>query len=611
MTQKEKILTANNEYEQLKTLAAKFPSVYGAYIFKDADDRVIYVGKANDLKKRVSSYFRDDSLKTMGILKEARSIEYIITGSELEALLLECNLIKRYKPKYNVVLRDDKSYPYITITGKTFPRVAVTRKTDLKDTRYYGPFAAGSVRKTLDMIRKAFPFASCKDPATGNRGRSCLYYHIKQCAGPCIGAITESEYDKMINEIEFFLQGKHRRIIKSLKSQMIKYSAKQQYERAATIRDRISSLEIMAQSQAVVSTRSYNADIIGSASSQNKWLFKVFVVRDGKLIDVKDFFLKGMADEKEAIREFIIQYYDVISMLPANIFINQKIEDIELIQEWLNTKSGRSIHMSIPKIGEKKRLIEMAAANAKQSLAEYITKREETEKRSGELLMELQRQIGLRAAPERIECYDVSNIAGKHAVGSMVTFIDGKPQKKFYKRFKLATTDGGDVKMMEEMLSRRFSRTGDSDEWQEPDLIIVDGGLGQLNTALRVLEKAGKNIECVALAKKKEDIYKEGLSEPLQLIEGSKAKYLVMRIRDEAHRFAVKYHRNIREKKAFESVLNNVEGVGEKRRLLLLREFSSLNEIVTGGTTPLEYLGIPRKVAQNIIKALRHNYVTS
>lgn len=597
------------EYEKLKRLANAFPHAHGAYLFKNEDGKVVYAGKANDLKKRVSSYFRDDTLKSKSILKESKTIEYIMTGSELEALLLECNLIKRYMPKFNVVLRDDKSYPYIAISGKTYPRVFITRKTDLKDTRYYGPFTAGSIRKTLDMLRRAFPFASCKDPSTGNRGRSCLYYHIKQCAGPCIGAMTEPEYNKMIKEIDMFLQGKHGRIIKSLRSQMLKYSAKKQYERAAITRDRISSLEIMAQKQTVISARSYNADIIGSASLDNKWLFKLFIVRDGKLIDVKDFFLKGIADEREALREFIIQYYDVTSMLPANIFISRKIDDVQLIQEWLNKKSGRSINMSAPKIGEKKKLVDMAISNAKQSLAEHITKREESERRSNETLLELQKQLGVSKTPARIECYDVSNVSSKHAVGSMVTFVDGKPQKSNYKRFKLATTSGGDVKMMEEMLVRRFSKAVDSKGWEEPDLIIVDGGMGQLNTALKVLSSAGRNIECVALAKKKEDVYKAGLSTPLQLTEGSKAKYLVMQIRDEAHRFAVKYHRNIRDKKAFESVLNSVDGVGEKRRRLLLKEFSSLSEIVAGGEASLEYLGIPKKVARNIIKALRHNYV--
>lgn len=606
----ETIRDNTEEYSDLKSKASKFPHAFGAYLFRDSEDKVIYVGKANDLQKRVASYFRDDSLKSLGIIREARAIDYVTTSSELEALLLECNLIKRYKPKFNVVLRDDKSYPYIAITGKRFPRVAITRKTDIRDTKYYGPYTAGSIRKTLDMMRKAFPFASCKEPATGSGGRACLYYHIKQCAGPCINAITETEYDQMIKEIELFLQGKHGKILKSLKNRMKKYSEKQQYERAASVRDRISSLQIMAQSQAVISAKSYNADIIGSAASGDKWLFKVFLVRDGKLIDVKDFFVKGLTDERGAIRSFVIQYYDVTSMLPSTIFTNKGIDDLELIEEWLRDKTGRSITLLTPKIGEKRKLVEMAVANAEQSLAEHITKREEAEKQSSEIISELKDKLGLSRAPKRIECFDVSNVSGKHAVGSMVTFIDGKPHKQFYKRFKIETDSGGDVKMMEEMLRRRFSVSGSKDEsWTHPDLIVVDGGIGQLNTCSKVLSSIDlQHIERISLAKKKEDIYMPGINTPLQLEDTSKARYLLMYIRDEAHRFAVKYHRNVRDKKAFESLLNNIEGVGQKRRRLLLEKFSSLQEIVEGGTTALQYLGIPKKVAENIIKALRHNY---
>lgn len=601
----------------MNKLAINLPNRTGVYLFKNKNDDVIYTGKAKEIKKRVSSYFvKKQSGKAQFIVREAASVEYITTSSELEALLLECNLIKRYKPKYNVVLRDDKSYPYVAINGKRFPRVVITRRTNLKDTKYYGPFIAGSIKRTLEVLRRIFPFASCRNPVKGNNGRACLYYHIEQCAAPCIGAIGEIEYSKIIEDIELFLQGKHQKMIKALKSQMRSLSNKQQYENAGRIRDRLMAVRSIAQSQKVISSNPYNADIIGVASQKNNWLYKVFLVRDGKLADVKDFSFSGISDMKDAVRSFILQYYSITSMSPSVIYIGSEIKDAGVVELWLKQKFKHSIRVVMPKRGEKKKLVDMAYDNARQSMADQDAKKEKSGRDTEKIINELQANLELKNKPFHIECFDVSNIMGRHAVGSMITFVNTKPNKEWYRRFKLENIPGGDPGMMKELLSRRLSRnsnnTGEQSSWKEPDLIVVDGGLPQLNAALKALDILGKNnIDCIALAKKKEAVYTQRSRIPIQLPDRSNAKYLIMQIRDEAHRFAVEYHKNIRQKSAFESALDSIEGIGHKRRQMLLKNFSSFEEIVKGGTYALVRLGIPKNIAERIIKKLSQTYVAA
>lgn len=542
----------------MNKLAVDLPNQTGVYLFKNKNNNVIYIGKAKNIKKRVSSYFvKNQPDKTQFILKEAVLAEYVITDSELEALLLECNLIKKHKPKYNVVLRDDKSYPYVAISGKSFPRVMITRRTNLKDTKYYGPFTAGSIKKTLEMLRKIFPFATCRNPTKGNHGKACLYYHIKQCVAPCINEIGDKEYNAIIRDIELFMQGKHRKIIKMLELEMRRLSSKHHYEKAVKTRDRLAAIKSISQAQKVISPRPYNADIIGIASRNPDWLLKVFIIREGKLIDVKDFNLSGITNAANAIRSFILQYYSVTSLFPAAIYLSNEIKDKEVIELWLKKKFDRSIKIITPKKGDKKRLVDMACENAQQSLVEQAARKAKLEKHSEMIIEELQTMLGLDNRPYRIECFDISCISGKHAVGSMVTFMNARPHKELYRKFKLRNAHDSDTGMMREVLERRFSKTENVSEktsWGEPDLVIVDGGRAQLNVALKTIKEAGKkNIDCISLAKKKEEVYTKGSKTPIQLPDRSNAKYLIMRIRDEAHRFAVDYHRIIRQKNIFES----------------------------------------------------------
>lgn len=537
----------------MNELATNLPNRTGVYLFKNKNDNVVYVGKAKNIKKRVSSYFvRQHNDKIRFIIREAASVEYVITNSELEALLLECNLIKKYKPKYNVFLRDDKSYPYAAISGKKFPRVMITRRTNLKDTKYYGPYTAGSIKSTLEMLRKIFPFATCRNPEKGNSGRACLYYHTKQCAAPCINEIGEREYNAIIQDIELFLQGKHQKIIKMLESEMRRLSCKYQYEKAARVRDRLAAIQSISQSQKVISPSSYDADIIGLASNDTDWLLKVFVVREGKLNDIKDFNLRlfsGITNAASAIRSFILQYYSVTSLLPAAIHISDGIKDKDVIELWLKQKSNRSIKIITPSKGEKKKLLDMACDNARQSLAEQTAKKERLKEHSEAVIEELQTKLKLNNEPHRIECFDISCISGRHAVGSMVTFVNTYPQKEWYRRFKLKNLFGGDTSMMKEVIRRRLLQNT-----EKPDLIIVDGGKAQLNVALEAIEEIGKgHIDCIALAKKMEDVYTPWSKTPVKLPDRSNARYLIMRIRDEAHRFAVNYHRIVRQKNVFES----------------------------------------------------------
>ncbi|MFQ5934767.1 MAG: excinuclease ABC subunit UvrC, partial [Dehalococcoidia bacterium] len=497
--------------------------------------------------------------------------EYVVTDSEQEALILENTLIKRHKPRYNVRLKDDKTYPYIKIDLKEdFPRVYFTRRREGDGARYFGPFAsASSVRKTLDLIKKLFPYRSCTKTITGTDVRPCLDYYIHRCVGPCIGAASKEEYHKVVDQVILFLEGKHDTVVKNLMERMEESAGNLQFERAATIRDQIKAIDRVSQSQKVVSDLLKNEDAIAIARSQDEAWVEIFFVREGKLVGRDHFIMEGTEDETDGriVASFLKQFYDSASYIPPLILVQHPPEDLTLIHRWLEAKRDKKVQIRHPTRGERRRLVEMVASNAAQGLAQHRVKWMADSDAISQALDELQEQLNLPDRPRRMECYDISNIHGTNPVGSMVVFEDGRPKPAHYRRFKIKTIEGiDDYSMMQEMLRRRFHRMKDTqssgrnggrenggksqESWGiVPDLVLIDGGKGHLSAALQVMLELGvAHVPLASIAKQYEEIFRPDSSEPIILPRSSQALYLVQRLRDEAHRFAITYHRQLRKK---------------------------------------------------------------
>lgn len=616
---------------EFKERYPNIPDRPGVYLMKDAHGEVVYVGKAVSLRNRVRSYFHASSTDYTGkvrrLVYEVADIEFIITDSEVEALILECNLIKKHRPRFNVRLKDDKRYPYIKISWQEdYPRVFITRHRMEDGGRYYGPYTSVSaVHQTLDLLRKLFPYLTCKREITGHDERPCLYYHIKRCLGPCIGAVSKEEYRAMIQRISLFLEGRTEEIIADLKAQMAEAAAQLRFEKAAEKRDLIQAIEQVTVRQKVVLKTPKDQDVIAFVCDDGLACVQVFFIRQGKLIGREYFLLTGTTDEddQEVLTSFLKQFYDEAAYVPPEILLPTSVEESSLIEEWLRTRrGGGEVVLRVPRRGQLRELVQMAAANAAETLSSLRAQWEVDETKHTEALIELQEALGLGAAPVRIEGYDISNIQGTAATGSMVVFVKGVPRKSDYRRFQIRTVPGADdYAMMQEVLRRRFRRaleTGGGEQTISPgkkrdkslsvlpDLILIDGGKGQLNAALEVLQEYGlDNLAVASLAKPREELFVPTQSDPIVLPRDSQALYLVQRVRDEAHRFAVSYHRAVRRKKGLASQLEEVPGIGPRRRQALLQHFGSIEAIRQASVDELAAVpGMTRKTAELVKETL-------
>ncbi len=612
------------DHPLLKDKLQTLPTKPGVYLMKDDGGEVIYVGKSVNLRHRVRSYFQasaSHSIKLHRLVYRIADFDIIVTDSEIEALILECNLIKEHRPKYNIRLKDDKRYPYIKITWQEdYPRIIVTRRMERDGARYFGPLTdVRAVHQTLDMLRRLFPYLTCKREITGQDRRACLYYHIGRCAGPCIGAISREDYRALIRRICLFLEGKAEEIVADLQAQMTFAAEALDFERAAALRDQIRAVERVTKQQKIALAVGKDEDVIALARENDDTCVQVFFIRQGKLIGREYFILDGTAEEDEAqiVASFVKQFYDEAAYVPMKIILPTSVEEAIVIETWLRSKRGSKVKLHVPKWGRQRELVRMVAENAAETLASLRAQWLLDEGRSVEALAQLQEHLGLDEAPTRIEGYDISNIQGTAATGSMVVFVKGVPRKSDYRRFRIRTVEGADdYAMMQEVLRRRFKRAIEgrareegkgADVWTIlPDLIIIDGGKGQLNAALEVLEEHGlkDEVPAVGLAKKQEEIFLPGRSQPLVLPRDSQGLYLLQRIRDEAHRFALGYHRKLRAKKSLTSILEEIPGIGPKRRQALLKHFGSIEAI---RQAPVEELAAVKGMTRKAAEAVREN----
>ena len=590
--------------EKLETILSSLPETPGCYLMKDESGKIIYVGKAINLKNRVRSYFQksiDHSYKTRRMVENIRDIEWIVVVSELEALILEMNLIKEHRPFYNVRLKDDKRYPYIKIHWQDdFPKISVTRNMVQDGSRYYGPYTSvWAVHQTLDILRKIFPYLTCAREITGKDPRPCLYFDIHLCSGPCIGAISKADYRQMIEDLAKFLEGKTDPVLKRLQVEMARASNQLNYEKAAVVRDQIQAVERVVERQKIISNERKDSDVIAMARNNGEACVQIFFIRSGKLIGREYFILEGTEDEANAeiLEEFIKQFYSQAAYIPNKVMLPQEVEEAMIINEWLNTRrGGEKVQISVPKRGQSKELVKMAAENAAETLRSLEIRWKADKDRQRDALGEIQAALGMSEPPNRIECYDISNTQGTASVGSMVVFEQGIPNKKLYRRFNIRTVTGpDDFASMREVLTRRFSNYFSENEAKDtpgykpdlafsilPDLLIVDGGKGQLRQAMDVLQDISltDQFTIVGLAKQEEELFLPHRSESVRLDDHSQGYYLVQRIRDEAHRFAITAHRNRRGKIGLTSRLDTIPGIGPARRKELISRFGSIQGIL-------------------------------
>jgi excinuclease ABC subunit C len=615
--------------EKNKILLEGIPSKPGCYLMKDAVGKVLYVGKANSLRSRVRSYFHTSahhSPRIAEMVGRVEDIEWILVGSELEALILEMNLIKRHRPKYNVHLKDDKRYPYIRIHwSDPFPKVTVTRRMVQDGSRYYGPYTSvWAVHQTLDVLRKVFPYLTCDRVITGEDLRACLYYDIKLCLGPCIGAIDQEGYRGMVRELSRFLAGYSEPIIQRLKSEMESASTRMEYERAATLRDQLVAIDKVVEGHKVISTERKDSDVIAFAREKDDTCVQVFFIRNGKLIGREYFILDGagQVDDEEVVRSFVKQFYTEAAYIPSRILLPTEIEEARIIETWLrDRKEGNKVELIVPKRGAKRSLVELAAENAAETLGMLRARWEADRSKHVEAMTELKETLNLTSPPLRIEGYDISNLQGTAAAGSMVVFEQGAPRKAHYRKFTIKSVQGqDDFASMEEVLRRRFKRWEVTKEESKkpgvkldpsfgvlPDLVLVDGGKGQLGRAIQVLQGFGlaERVPVVGLAKSHEELYVPYKRDPILLPRRSQALYLVQRIRDEAHRFALTHHRTRRRKEGISSKLEGIEGIGPKRRKALLKAFGSLESIRGASVDEIESVqGFSRQLAERVKTAV-------
>lgn len=586
--------------EELK----KLPDQPGVYIMHDSRDAIIYIGKAVSLRKRVHQYFQpshDEGIKKAQMVKQIARFEYIVTDSELEALVLECNLIKEHRPKYNTMLRDDKTYPYIRVTlGEDFPRVLFSRQQKKDKSRYFGPYtSAGAVKDTIELVNKIYQLRTCNRnlPRDTGKDRPCLNYHIHQCTAPCQGYITKEAYRERVDAVVEFLNGNYAPVLKSLEEKMNTASANLEFEKAIEYRELLNSVRQITQKQKITHTDGEDKDIIALAADDRDAVVQVFFIRDGKLIGRDHFYVKiGTEDTKaQILTTFLKQFYSGTPFIPREIMLPQEIEEQEVLADWLGEKRGSKVYIRVPQKGMKEKLVELAQKNAKMVLAQDREKIKREEGRTIGALKEIEQLLDMKGL-NRVEAYDISNTSGFESVGSMIVYEKGKPKRSDYRKFKLRTVSGpDDYASMYEVLTRRFTHgMREMEEMEEkdlseeygsftrfPDLIMMDGGRGQVNIALKVLEELHLNIPVCGMVKddnhRTRGLYYHNVEIPID--RGSEGFKLITRIQDEAHRFAIEYHRSLRSKEQVHSVLDDIPDIGPARRKALMKKYQSLEAI--------------------------------
>lgn len=608
--------------EQVEQKLAALPHHPGVYLMHNAKGTIIYVGKAIDLANRVRSYFhasaQEDS-KTRRLVMEIADIEWILTNSEVEALILEANLIKKYRPRYNIRLKDDKRYPYLKITPEDFPKVLITRRMERDGGQYYGPYTSTSaLRETLDLLRRLFPYRSCDREITGHDARACLYYDLKLCLGPCIGATDKAGYQAMLAQLGRFMEGETEGLIEELREQIDEAATALQFERAAQLRDRYQSLQRVLERQRIITTAATNQDVIALASDNGNSCVEVFFVRNGKLLGREYFVMEssGGENDEEIVTAFLQQFYANAAQIPPEILLPAQIAEAAVLQQWLTSKRGDVVYLNVPHQGPGREMLDLASTNATETLRMLKAQWAMDKHRSEQALTEIQAALDLPRPPVRMECYDISTTQGVEVVGSMVVFEHGVAKKSDYRRFKIKTVVGqDDFASMREVLTRRFDRwrrvnagelkgTRGSQGWGKlPDLLIVDGGKGQLGMAVEVLRAFDLEgqVPVVGLAKRHEELFAPGRSRSILLDPAAPSILLLRRIRDEAHRFAITYHRQLRDKRGLASQIDEIPGIGPIKRRALLKHLGSLHAIQNATEAELQSVpGISKVLAAEI-----------
>jgi len=601
---------SRGQVDIIKQKIKELPDSPGVYIMKGSRGEVIYVGKAKSLSHRVRSYFQRGSLdiKTMKLVSRVRDIDFIVTENEVEALALECNLIKEHRPRYNIRLKDDKKYPYIKLTLKEkFPRLLLVRRIEDDGSEYFGPFTdVKSLRKMLKSIRMIFPLRDCPGTRPGReRGRECLNFFIKRCPAPCTGRIGEEEYREIVGEVRLFLQGRNQKLLRKLEERMWALSNERKYEEAAFVRDQLGAFRKVLERQVVASPRSEDFDVVGMSREGKLACCVVMIVREGKILGSESFVVPVARDytDNEVFESFVKLYYHSVTNIAPAVYMQHAVESMDLLERWLGGRRGMRVKVVVPRRGQKKRLVEMAEKNAHYRLSLELGK----EAVDIAALKELMKVLRLPSLPVRIEAFDISNIHGEFAVGSMVVFQNARPEKSSYRQFKIKSVEGvDDYAMIEEVLTRRLEHIKAGKD-RSPDLVVVDGGKGQLHAALKAMERLEiSNIPAIGIAKREELIYTPGSKEHIRLPRNSPALKLIQRLRNEAHRFAIRFHRRSRDKELKKSLLDEIPGIGEARKLSLLKKLGSVRKVQEASIDEIASVpGIGRTLAEKIYEYLR------
>jgi excinuclease ABC subunit C len=610
--------------EAIKRRLKAVPETPGVYLFRDNRSQVIYVGKALRLRDRLRSYFTPGYAPTAQVaelIRKAHDFEFVTTANEVEALVLENDFIKNYRPRYNIRLKDDKNYLYLKVpVNEEFPRVHYSRRVLKDGALYFGPYTSAlSLRSTVKSIRQLLPFRTCSDEIF-KQGKVCLDFHIKRCPGPCERRITSEDYKARINEVALFMEGRSDLLGRELRERMESAADRLDFENAARYRDQLNSIERIADRQKVLTHSRDDQDIVAYARNGNDVYAEVAYIRQGKMVGHDGHPLEGAAEatEPEILRAFLLQYYSSATHVPRTVILPGPVEEPQLMIDWLSQKRGGPVTIEIPRRGRKRGLVTQLAETATQELQQLRIQADYDRSRTEPMLAALTEALSLEAIPKRIECYDISNIQGDSAVGSMVVFEDGRPRNDHYRHFRIRYVPGpNDFAMLQEVLGRRLERleeaqrredadvVGDRSFSSRPDLILIDGGRGQLSAAMEVLESAGfADIPTFALAKEREEIFAPDRAEPIVQERNSPGMFLVQRIRDEAHRFAITHHRKVRAKKALTSPLDSVEGIGPARKRALLRHFGSVQAIREAAVEDIVKLGIPERLAARLKESL-------